>query len=65
MILDSTKFKWTNPTATSMIEVGKGRVSVSTVSQNVASLGARVGVLKYDLTTFVGYVNFEDTTVYS
>jgi hypothetical protein len=65
MILDSTKFKWTNPTATSMIEVGKGRVSVSTVSQNGASLGARVGVLKYDLTTFVGYVNFEDTTVYS
>jgi hypothetical protein len=64
MILDSTKFKWTNPTATSIIEVGKGRVSVSTVSQTATSLGTRVGVLKYDLTTFVGYVNFDDTTIY-
>ena len=62
MILDN--FKWTNPTATSNIEVGKGRVSVSTVSQNAASLGTRVGVLQYDLTTFVGYVNFDDTTIY-
>ena len=62
MILDN--FKWTNPTATSNIEVGKGRVSVSTVSQNAASLGTRVGVLQYDLTTFVGYVDFDDTTIY-
>jgi hypothetical protein len=64
MILDSANFKWTNPTATSKIEVGKGRVSVSTVSQNATSLGTRVGVLQYDLTTFVGYINFDDTTIY-
>jgi hypothetical protein len=64
MIFNNTTYDWSNPTATEKVEIGKGRVSVNLKSTDPLSLGYRVGVFKYDFESFVGYIDFYDTTIY-
>jgi hypothetical protein len=65
MIFNNTTYGWSNPTATEKVEIGKGRVSVNLKSTSETSLGVRVGVLKYSLESFVGYIDFFDTIFYA